>query len=440
MIRNAEFQRRKIQNKYGAQLINEFRVYNNKMNKIYEQLEVINESSSNNYSNIVKETFYETLNESFFGDVAHKMGNRLRGAKDIAKGAVKGAVNTVAGVKGAVKGAVNTATDAVKGAAKSVADTATSAVDKGKELANSAIDAGKNLINKVTEVSKKVAASIAAAPENILNIVKGAWGDVMTGISNVLEEAKKKGNEAYEAAKLTVKSTVDGFVKPIVDTVKSAQQKIGDSKEAAFKFVADKRDSLKTTAQIMMKSGSDKLKQYGNDLHKVLSVMSPSEEQLNALAANTLVYYKKKNGEIKSAYVNPKQDGISPEVVSVITKVKTNESINEAYGVFKKAIINIGGYKESISTIIYYAALSPIIISIFAYEAGKAVLAPIITSAIGASQYIATAAKKAGSDAVDAAKGAVDAVKDTGTEMKTRFKQGYSNEKHVLSFGNFKKL
>jgi hypothetical protein len=182
-----------------------------------------------------------------------------------------------------------------------------------------------------------------------------------------------------------------------------------------------KYEELKTTSKIMMQSGSEKMKKYGNSLHNSLKLMSPSEEDLNSLVANTLVYYKKKSGEIRNAYVNPKQGSVSPEVVSLVTS-KTNESsVNEAFAILKKSIINIGGYKSAVKMCAYYAALSPIIISIASYKIGEAILTPILTSAIEASQKIA------------------GAVKESGKDLKDGIEQGY-NESRLLSFAKFKNI
>jgi hypothetical protein len=206
-----------------------FKVYEGKMNKIYSEMNYVNESVSYRDSQLLME-----------------------GWRDVLKGAVAGAV---AGTSRFLGKTVQT-----------VSNMSSDIYDKGVELGKKALEIAQELLNKITEVCKATVAAIKAAPGKMLDVCRDLYASISNEVGEIWKKASAKGGEWLESAKKTISDIYARCSKSLSEGVTAFKDWATKNVEEFKTMVANKKLELTEAAEVAKLSTNESMKKIANDL------------------------------------------------------------------------------------------------------------------------------------------------------------------------------
>lgn len=212
-------------------LAKSFRVYSQKMNKIYSELNSIKESCSYEDSQLLMEGFWDKLKSaaagvgSFLGKTTQKVSNF---SKDV--------------------------------------------YNKGVELGKKAVEVGKELVNKVSEVSKNALNAIKNAPGRFLDACKDLYSSVSNEVGEIWKKAKEKGGEWLQNAKQTIINVYTTVSTNLKEGMYAFKNWASKNIEEFKKMVAARKDELLEAAKSALSSANEVLKKVGQGIKSFYEV------------------------------------------------------------------------------------------------------------------------------------------------------------------------
>lgn len=208
-----------------------FRVYDRKMNKIYQELKSVKESYSHKDSRLLMEGFQDALLLEWQW------------------------LNKVVG------GATKTVSSAVK--------TVSDVYDKGIELGKKAIDISSELINKVSTVVKDAVQTIKNAPGKFFQTGKELYANIANEIGEMYKSAKEKGGEWLENAKKTAVDMYKNITTNIISIIEETKKKYTENQELFNQTIQEGKADILNTANAMRVSTNENMQKLGEGLKKV---------------------------------------------------------------------------------------------------------------------------------------------------------------------------
>jgi hypothetical protein len=214
-----------------------FRVYDKKMNKIYQELTLIKESHSP-----LEQQKIQKLFEGIFSTMAN---------------ALKKGFEKTTGTAG------NIAANIMKAGEETF--------NKAIELGKKAVDATKELYNKVAAGISAAFDTIKAAPGKFFDTVKEICTAVASEAVEVYKSAKEKGTEWVNATKQTIANLYSKLSEKVVETYETIKQFYAKNKEQFSNFVETKKDELKEMGQAAQQSADTEIKEIGKAIVEILN-------------------------------------------------------------------------------------------------------------------------------------------------------------------------
>ncbi len=226
-------------------IIDSFLSYNEEINKIYEEISLIKESSTDEY-NLILEGFWDKVKGAArnIGSTVGKAAATATDTIDKTKEAGTKAINNT-------KEIGNKAIDKTKEIGNNAVDKTKGffnrAYDKGKELGNKMINIGKKLINDITQWVNNSIEKIKKTPGIVMNVLSKLFDTAKNKCISLYSDAKRKGGEWLTSAKTTINNiftNIGNKISSIYTIVKDWIIKSAENTDNFIRMVDDKIQTL----------------------------------------------------------------------------------------------------------------------------------------------------------------------------------------------------
>jgi len=202
-----------------------FRVYSQKMNRIYTELNSIKESCSYQDSQLLMEGFWDKLKSAASG-IGSFLGKTTKKVSDFSK----------------------------------------DVYNKGVELGKKAIDVGKELVSKVSEVTKNAINAVKNAPGRFLDACKDLYSSISNEVGEIWKKSKEKGGDWLKNAKQTIINVYTTVSNNLKEGMYAFKNWAAKNIEEFKKMVASRKEELLEGAKSASSSANEVLKKIGQGI------------------------------------------------------------------------------------------------------------------------------------------------------------------------------